>query len=216
MGATKIMVIRHAEKPASYDLGTYAQGKLAGVNLEGNQDSECLVTLGWQRAGALVGLFAPPHGPAAGLATPTSLFAADPAESKSKEPSQRPFETITAVADALGLKIDTSCTKKHYADVVAAAIACEGTVLISWQHQDIPWVNADGKPGLSQEICTQSGTPAFIDIPCTWPSERYDLVWVFDRPTGSGPFTSFSQVPQQLLAGDLPSTIGPPFAPSCS
>ncbi|MEL6714690.1 MAG: hypothetical protein AAFP86_12990 [Planctomycetota bacterium] len=211
MGATKIMVIRHAEKPDTYDLGSYASGAFAGVDLAGDQDAECLVTLGWQRAGALVTLFAPPFGPPPGLAQPEHLFAADPTKA-SKEPSQRPFETITAVADRLRLDIDTSHSKKHYADAVKAALACDGVVLISWQHQDVPWTNADGDPGISQEICTQTGTTAPLEIPTTWPSERYDLVWVFDRPSGAGPVTSFTQIPQQLLAGDLDSGIGPPFA----
>ena len=41
-----------------------------------------------------------------------------------------------------------------------------------------------------------------ITLPSTWPSDRYDLVWRFDPPSGSGPIASFSQVPQLLLAGD--------------
>jgi hypothetical protein len=31
---------------------------------------------------------------------------------------------------------------------------------------------------------------------------RYDLIFVFDRPSGSGPITRFTMVAQQLLAGD--------------
>jgi hypothetical protein len=30
--------------------------------------------------------------------------------------------------------------------MVSAALACHGIVLIAWQHQDIPWENADGDP----------------------------------------------------------------------
>jgi hypothetical protein len=31
---------------------------------------------------------------------------------------------------------------------------------------------------------------------------RYDLVFVFDRPSGSGAITGFTLFPQRLLAGD--------------
>ena len=76
MGASKIMVIRHAEKPDTYN-GTAYQGVLA----TGEENKESLVTLGWERAGALVSLFAPPWGPrGAHLATPDFLFAANPAD----------------------------------------------------------------------------------------------------------------------------------------
>jgi hypothetical protein len=33
---------------------------------------------------------------------------------------------------------------------------------------------------------------------------RYDLVFIFDRPSGNGPMTGFTLLAQQLLAGDLP------------
>jgi hypothetical protein len=53
MTASKIMVIRHAEKPD--DAGT-----VFGVTIEGHQDPEELAVRGWQRAGALATFFAPP------------------------------------------------------------------------------------------------------------------------------------------------------------
>lgn len=59
MGASKIMVIRHAEKPGRYHGAAYR-----GVTAKGKGDPESLVTLGWERAGALVTLLAPPWGPA--------------------------------------------------------------------------------------------------------------------------------------------------------
>ena len=52
MGATKIMVIRHAEKPGAYGNQSYG-----GVNALGAADSESLVTLGWERyADAIIGI----------------------------------------------------------------------------------------------------------------------------------------------------------------
>jgi hypothetical protein len=51
MGATKIMVIRHVEKPGSYNGAQYAGvnnlGTVAGVD-----GAKHLVTLGWERTGA--------------------------------------------------------------------------------------------------------------------------------------------------------------------
>jgi hypothetical protein len=44
MAASKIMVIRHAEKPD--DAGT-----ISGIDVNGNQDREELTVRGWQRAG---------------------------------------------------------------------------------------------------------------------------------------------------------------------
>jgi broad specificity phosphatase PhoE len=69
--ATKIMFIRHGEKPDD-------NGSVRAVDENGAHDPNELTVRGWQRAGALVRFFAPPNGkfshPA--LATPTTLFAA--------------------------------------------------------------------------------------------------------------------------------------------
>jgi hypothetical protein len=215
MGATKIMVIRHAEKPGGYDGAQYAGvnnlGTVAGVD-----GAKHLTTLGWERAGALVTLFAAPRGAKPPLATPQFLFASDPIarhgdETTDEGPSNRPCETLITLAAKLGLTPDVSYGKSHYAKMVTAALACDGVVLISWQHQDIPLTTTTGDPGISQEILTQAGVldPTRLEVPTSWPvggptGARYDLVFVFDRPRGSGPIIGFSLFPQQLLAGDLP------------
>ena len=95
MGATKIMVIRHAEKPGSYNgvnyFGVDGVGSVSGVAGEKH-----LVTLGWERAGALVGLFALPHGPETPvLATPQFLFASDPVAQSDDVPGRRRTEPAT-------------------------------------------------------------------------------------------------------------------------
>jgi hypothetical protein len=226
-GATRIMVIRHAEKPDTYN-GTAYDGVNAAGTVCGKSAKEHLVTLGWERAGGLVSLFAPPWGPQKGLSTPQFLFASNPtaappdstpvstpddsdsaSSSDSAGPSQRPFETLTALAARLGLPIDTSYAKKDYHKMVKAAVACNGVVLIAWQHEDIPLENGKKQPGLSDDILKETGTTNTFDIPTTWPTTpggaaRYDLVFVFDRPTGTGPIVNFTIVPQFLLAGDLP------------
>jgi len=115
---------------------------------------------------------------------------------------------LTALAAKLELTIDISHGKNHYAEMVTSALACDGTVLIAWQHEDIALTTNTGAAGISQEILSQTGNDGTFDIPKTWPDgtagARYDLVFVFDRPKGSGPITGFTLFAQQLLAGDSP------------
>ncbi|HEU0051720.1 MAG TPA: hypothetical protein VFQ39_01040, partial [Longimicrobium sp.] len=92
----------------------------------------------------------------------------------------------------LGLAIDTSNLKGDETAVAQAAMACGGVALIAWQHQDIPTI--------ANAIVGNDST-----VPQQWPGDRFDLVWVFDLQPG-GTY-SFTQVPQLLLAGDLPSVI---------
>lgn len=181
---TKIMIIRHAEKPP-------ASGKPLGVTADGDQDAESLIIQGWQRAGALACFFAPTHGPLqnAELSTPKFLFAS---ESKSGAGSMRPIETITPLSRKLGLTPKTH--KKSAIDKVAAdAMASGGTALICWQHEDIP--------SIANIIMGNQTT-----VPQTWPGDRFDIVWVFDLGDNSTSY-SFKQVPQRLLAGDSPNPI---------
>jgi hypothetical protein len=67
MATSKIMMIRHAERPNG----------AAGVMPDGTANPEALTPAGWQRAGALVGLFVPPDGHFAEthLATPRTIYA---------------------------------------------------------------------------------------------------------------------------------------------
>ena len=219
-GATKIMVIRHAEKPDKYNGQQYNGVDLTGATC-GSDGSEDLVTLGWQRAGGLVTLFAPPWGPKTPtLATPQYLYAADPGDSgdaatsaagaakSSKEPSQRPYETLLPLSAMLGsLAIDTKYKKKDFKDMVKEAVGKPGVVLICWQHEDIPLDDSSGGHGISHYILKETGTTENLNVCTTWPKDsngvaRYDLVFVFDRPSGSGPITAFTLYPQRLLAGD--------------
>ncbi len=207
MGPTKIMIIRHAEKP-----GTYGSNDYTGTNAFGASDAESLVSMGWQRAGAIANLFAPSNGqfqnPA--LATPDFIYAADPASVGKKEPSQRPYQTIAALANKIGLTPNTSFDKddfKHSQGMVANVLAqstntASCVVLISWQHQDI-LPKAAGDECIVHELIKRTQSERLQGVPSSpWPSSRYDMVLVFDRPSGTGPFTGFTQAPQMLLAGD--------------
>ena len=100
--------------------------------------------------------------------------------------SQRPLQTITPLADRLGLTIQTPDKKDHFADVAQTAMQTTGVVLVAWEHQDIP--------GMANVILGNQSAPQ------KWPGDRFDLVWIFDRQR-DGTY-AFSQVPQNLLAGD--------------
>lgn len=215
-GPSKIMIIRHGEKPAQYCGKTY-QGVDVTAKKSGLDGAEDLVTIGWQRAGALVTLFAPPRGPVHGLATPDFLYASDPSSTKpGHSPSQRPFETIVPLAAALGtrckpMSINSSFKRDDYGGLVKDVLTRTGTVLISWQHEAVPLMNGDKPPipGISQHILDATGSSNTFGIPSTWPKDRdgedrYDLIWVFERSTSSGKITGFQILPQFLLAGDSP------------
>lgn len=177
------MLVRHAEKPTG-------SGGPFGVTAHGLPDEESLTIRGWARAGALAALFAPVDGKVrAGLEVPRALFASD---AHRKKGSRRPAQTIAELADRLGLTVDTSYQKGDVARLVAAVRTAEVS-LISWQHEEIPAIVA----GL--------GT-VHPPAPATWPEDRYDVVWVLRSTDGSN--WEFSQVPQQLLAGDGAEPIG--------
>ena len=185
--AQKVLIIRHAEKPGS-------SGQPYGVNANGAQDEESLTPLGWQRAGALVPLFAPAHGPLpnAELAKPDVLFATLVAPHSK---SERPMQTITSLSERLNVALNENgkYTKDQEADVAKAALESTGTVLICWQHEGIPTIAGN--------IPLSNGP-----VPQEWPENRFDVVWVFDLQSETGKYR-FSQVPQELLANDEPTVI---------
>jgi hypothetical protein len=191
--AQKIMIIRHAEKPS---------GTVQGVDINGKDGAEFLVVQGWQRAGALVRFFAPLSAQFQhpGIEQPQFLFASGPVSKKDKKAgaggskSDRPEQTITPLSQFLGSAVpfNLDFAQGEEQQVAAAAMACNGVALIAWQHEDIPAI-ADAILGKTGVVAPQ------------WPGTRFDLVWVFDvQPSGQ---YSFTQVPQMLLAGDLPSII---------
>ena len=185
MAATKIMIIRHAEKPEGQDEGP------EGVSLEGTPDPEELIVRGWQRAGALARFFAPKDGHFvdAHLAIPQVIFASQVAHHSR---SLRPQHTVKLLADLLQKKIVLDYAKGDEEKLAAAAIAANGTVLISWEHEKIPEIG--------QLITGNDKT-----CPETWDGSRFDLVWVFDRPSGAADWT-FAAVAQMLLSGDRADT----------
>jgi len=189
--ATKIMIIRHAEKPT-----TTPPPATNGVTITGQQDPDSLIVRGWQRAGALVTLFAPSRGPLQNseLATPQFIYATSTSDTE----GNRPEETITPLAQKLNLVPNESFSKSQLEEVATSAISCNGIVLISWPHGQIP--------NLCYLIPLSSNNKN--PIPSKWPSDRFDVVFVFDLDTSSEIFGyTFNQVPQLLLAGDSADPI---------
>lgn len=181
----KIMLIRHAEKPGD-------PPPPHGVDPDGEKDKESLIVLGWQRAGALAPFFAPAVGPLQSplLATPAHLYASDPGNGSK---SQRPEQTITPLAQRLGVQVDLEFGEGEETALAAAITALDGVVLVAWQHQAIP--------AIANAIVGDDTT-----VPQKWPGDRFDVVWVFDLDASTGSY-AFSQVPQRLLAGDSDSVI---------
>ncbi|HKP83825.1 MAG TPA: hypothetical protein VJT69_17555 [Pyrinomonadaceae bacterium] len=183
--ATKIMLIRHAEKPAK-DSAPY------GVTAEGERSKESLEVRGWQRAGGLANLLAPTNGhfQHAALAKPQFLFASKPLRRKG---SKRPLETVTPLAQKLAIRINSSFQRADFEDMLEEVFASKGVVLICWQREYIPDIAAHilGNKKLA---------------PKNWPEDCFDMIWVFDLARSSLKYT-FKQVPQKLLGGDVATPI---------
>ena len=197
---TKIMVIRHAEKP---------DGTHEGVTSHGDPDKESLIVRGWQRAGALVVLFDPANGSLQNpnLAMPKVIYASDPEkgseadddDGKKGSKSKRPLQTITPLAERLGIKdkVNVKFMKGEEKQMVDSVLADTGVVLISWQHQKIT--------DIAKHIV--GSKPPTKPIPSKWPGDRFDVVWVFTPPASSSDHWGFVQIPQQLLSGDTDTVI---------
>jgi len=177
---TLVMVIRHGEKPT---------GSQAGLDAQGHKNDHGLTTTGWQRANHLVDLFDPAHADLKpGLARPAAVYAAKPNDLGD---GLRTRETVTPLADRLGIRVNTDFGKGEEKALVAQVIGGPGPTLISWQHEEIP--------AIAREF------PSVTPIPPTaWPDNRYDVVWTLTK-TAEG--WSFAQVPELVLPGDAGSVI---------
>ena len=183
--ATKIMIVRHAEKPAT-DFTPY------GLTINGKRTKESLTARGWQRAGALANFLAPTNGHFQHhlLAQPQFIY-----ESRfiKRRGSRRPIETITPLAEKLAIKINSDFPRFAVDKLVEDVFRRQGVVLICWQREYIPKIAAAimGSEGI---------------VPAAWPEARFDMVWIFDRSRSSARYR-FHQVPQRLLMGDQVTLI---------
>ena len=129
MTLTKVMLIRHAEKPSE---------TTQGVNEAGRPDADQLSVRGWQRAGALVRFFAPiGQSHRIGIATPTAIFACKPHNTTR---SLRPFHTVLPLATALGITVHHEFARSDDALLFDAVLGVSGAALICWPHAPIPGI----------------------------------------------------------------------------
>jgi hypothetical protein len=184
-----IYIIRHGERPPER-----AVPARRGVDFHGNQNEHSLLPRGWQRSGALAALFDPSQGALrAGLRVPRTLISPSYGDS-AKTAQHRTHQTISGIADRLGIAIATDFAKGHEHHLAAALrTSGPGAVLICWDHAHIP--------ALAAALPLVDGTA----IPKTWPDDRFDLIWTFTRTAGDE--YSFAQVPQLLLSGDSDAVI---------
>jgi hypothetical protein len=114
-----ILVIRHAEKPAS------------GPDLSPQ---------GFERAEALPALFQKSDSRPEPFPTPDFIFATE--SSSSPDKSKRPVETVQPLAKKLGLDIDDKVKNDHFTKVADKLLndkKYDGkTVLVCWHHGKIP------------------------------------------------------------------------------
>ncbi|MGO9928749.1 MAG: hypothetical protein ACLPLP_22205, partial [Mycobacterium sp.] len=187
-----IYVIRHGEKPADPLDPSAPLSPPFGVDINGNQSIHSLLPRGWQRSGALAVLFAAALGPPqAGLRTPTTLLSPDYGK-PDKTQGHRTYETIQGLSARLSVPINSAFAEGQEPALASAVVAdYTDVVLICWEHQHIP--------AIATALPTVSGT----QIPAAWPGDRFDVIWSFTLQPGASPAEYvFSQIPQQLLAGD--------------
>ena len=175
-----IYIIRHGEKPS---------GDKQGTTLDGKPSDNSLIAEGWQRAGALVGLFGASGsaGKSSTLPSPATIFAACPDASgaDSEDKNRREEETAGPLAQRLGLKMVLTYGKGQEEELAQAARQASGPVLIIWDHSAI--------------ISLTNHLSSSAAVPNEWPGERFDVVFVLS-PGLQG--YEFRQVPQELMAGD--------------
>ncbi len=177
----KIMIIRHAEK---HQHGSHGHG----VTEDGHHARHELTVRGWQRAAALVHLFAPPGGqpPDSPIQPPRSIFASNATK---QSPSLRAMHTAGPLAAALGIAVNHDYAESEEAALAAAASSAPSPALIVWHHGHIAL--------LAREIAGKH-----IGCPAHWPDDRFDVVWILERNGVPGGAWRFYQVAQCLLPDD--------------
>jgi len=169
----QVIIIRHGEKPE--------QG--SGLNEQG-----------FQRAKALVGFFetAPAvlqHG------TPFAIYAMAPKHSDS---SIRAIQTVTPLADALELTINTSYTRDQVAglvkDIMENPDYTGRLVLVCWEHKVIVDIAAALAAYGNSDPAVQA------TLPSSWNGDAFDRVWILNFSKDK--VISFQNIPQHIMPGD--------------
>jgi len=157
-----ILVIRHAEKLT-----------------DGRID---LSPTGFKRADLLTSLFVP-AGVRPDLPTPQVLIAAHQSAH-----SNRPVQTITPLAAALHLPIDSTYMSEDYAALALSLLSGKyagKVVLIAWHHGVLPSL-----------VIALGAQPPYAK----WPDEQFDRIWRIDY--GKDGKATLTDLPHNLLPGD--------------
>ena len=161
----QVILIRHAEKPAE-GTGLSAQG--------------------FKRAEALVKFFTT-EAAVTRYGTPVAIYAAAP---KHEDSSVRSIQTVTPLANALNIKIDTRFTRGQTNKIVRDLMenpAYDGRlVLVCWQHTNLVEI--------AQNLAEYNNSPR-VSIPQLWPDDVYDRVWILDLKDGQ--VVSFKNIQQK-------------------
>ncbi|HKF50204.1 MAG TPA: hypothetical protein VKB38_22780 [Terracidiphilus sp.] len=195
---TKIMIIRHGEKPPKKG------GPPFDVQENGQPgNGKSLIVPGWQRAGALNAFFAPWNAKPANksIATPDCIYAASPVNE-----SQRPCETVTPLAAWLNFAQGSPQFNVSFSigggekDMVKSMLAQSGNALICWEHDHI-------MPDIMGHINDHVPISNYSEITNPFPNVFY-LVWILDLSTDKNGNTSYtwSTTNQNLIAGDVQSS----------
>jgi len=166
----QVILIRHGEKPEN-----------------GGQ----LNAQGFKRADALVKFFkSEPAVLRYGM--PIAIYAVGP---KNDDSSVRSIQTVTPLARALNIQIDSRFTRGQTHKIVADIMenpAYEGRmVLICWQHNNLVEIAVN---------LAEYNNSTQAAIPLMWPDETFDRVWILNL--SGGKVISFKNIPQRLLPGD--------------
>jgi hypothetical protein len=167
----QVIIIRHGEKPST--------------------GSDLLVPQGVCRADALAKVFPAQFG------TPVAIYAMNPNDA---DGSMRPIETVTPLANALGLAIDHDYTRKKLAQLVQDIMGNDSyqgkIVLICWEHKIIPeMIQAFQDGGWNSESMTW---------PSKWSGDIFDQAWILNF-AGKPAFQIMTQnIPEDTLNGSCP------------
>jgi hypothetical protein len=188
-----LLMIRHGEKPRADGMG---------VDEHGNANPDGLTPQGWARAGALVTLFAP-NSTTVNSVLPSPGALVTPRYHK---PVHRAYLTLLPLAQRLGMAILTEhAVDAHPAKIVKSLVAIDtGVVLLCWEH--------DHLVKIADAVVHALPVANAGDVPASWPDDRFDMIWRFDRDEQTQAWT-FGSHDQQLLAGDSsPSEPGISYA----
>ena len=96
--------------------------------------------------------------------------------------SKRAIQTVTPLADHLGIEVDTHYQQGDEAHLAKEIRELRCTTLVCWHHENI------------HKIVEHLG-PVTPEPPHSWPDDRFDLVWTF---TNTADGWRFAQVPQLM------------------